>query len=268
MIKRYRDINSDENAWGSYFESRNMDYELEMTQTLSSTRILEKFLTPDAKILDAGCGAGRFSSYFLSKGYKNIIGIDCMEAAIKLCRRQGIANVLKGDIRKLFFKEKSFDAVISQGVVEHLEEGPLNAFIEARRVLKEGGLFFCSVPYPNLIRKVSLLAKRLGLPLENAATFFDEYWYEKRELKSYLTQAGFDVCFIKFIDFDVNNRSFCLGVKFPRLFHCGDNTRPFDLNKKGTILKSVINHFPILCYGSIMAVSKRGKEDRKYELVP
>ena len=44
---------------------------------------------------------------------------------------------------------RSVDAVLSLGVVEHEEAGPLEALREARRILKPGGILVLAVPYNN-----------------------------------------------------------------------------------------------------------------------
>ena len=57
--------------------------------------------------------------------------------------------VIQGDILDLKYPDAHFDAYISQGVIEHFEEGPQQALNEAWRVLKPDGLAFITVPYLN-----------------------------------------------------------------------------------------------------------------------
>jgi len=76
----------------------------------------------NALILEAGCGSGKYLRILEKKGYR-CFGIDnCKESvaeAKKKCR-----NIILGDIFKLhnYFKDKQFDIVFSQGVMEHFNE--------------------------------------------------------------------------------------------------------------------------------------------------
>jgi ubiquinone/menaquinone biosynthesis C-methylase UbiE len=63
-------------------------------------------------------------------------------------------NLPMGDILDIHYPDSSFDAYVSMGVIEHFEEGPGQALLEAHRVLKPDGLIFVSVPTVNTLRKV------------------------------------------------------------------------------------------------------------------
>ena len=96
--------------------------------------------------LDAGCGAGARDVYdFWSSGY-DICGIDAIEENVQVTRRlhPEIADrVSVADLRyPLDFAEKSFDFVICNAVIQHIE--PEHVFEvtlrELVRVLKPGGI--------------------------------------------------------------------------------------------------------------------------------
>ena len=90
-------------------------------------------LSPGAKILDAGAGAGETVLLLRSLGY-DACGIDLVPRA---------SCVQKGDFLNTGFPERSFDAVISQCAFFISGEMP-RAVCEAWRVLKEGGLLLLS----------------------------------------------------------------------------------------------------------------------------
>lgn len=84
---------------------------------------LEKELKGMSSVLDVGCGSwsplGNIKKNFYSEG------IDIHEPSIKEIKKKKIHNKYKvGDILKLnlFFKPKSFDAVIALDVIEHFEK--------------------------------------------------------------------------------------------------------------------------------------------------
>ena len=63
---------------------------------------------PNAKILEAGCGAGRILRYYHNKGY-NIMGIDYIDSAIKkLQATDNTLNVRQEDITNLSFSDSQF----------------------------------------------------------------------------------------------------------------------------------------------------------------
>lgn len=72
------------------------------TVSVKFTEVQDKFLeklNPDAYILDFGCGAGRDTKYFLSRGYQ----VDAVDGSEQLCR---IASEYTGiKVRQMLFQE-------------------------------------------------------------------------------------------------------------------------------------------------------------------
>ena len=74
-------------------------------------------------ILDVGCGTGAFMYVFNQEGKYKITGVDIHKPAVIEAIKTGIYHkVSLMDIRKLNFKKKSFDVVISSHVIEHLKK--------------------------------------------------------------------------------------------------------------------------------------------------
>ena len=123
------------------------------------------------KVLDAGCGIGGYIAIAKILGFR-AEGIDIADEAVKIAKSKGL-NVKQGDIRKLPYKNKTFDIVISGGVVEHFPE-TYQAIKEIARVLKKGGFFIGNVPYKysvfSLSRKIQQLLKIWKLGYEKAFT--------------------------------------------------------------------------------------------------
>ncbi|MBI3342076.1 methyltransferase domain-containing protein [Candidatus Curtissbacteria bacterium] len=111
-----------------------------------AAKTVENLISKKVKILDLGCGTGGTMKYFIKRGYRNIYGIDNSKYAISFCKKRGIKNVRLGDVNKIPFEDKSFDAIICLDVLYHkgvdLEKAPKEIF----RVLKEGGFLYSQEP--------------------------------------------------------------------------------------------------------------------------
>src|SRR5215475_7447757 len=113
---------------------------------------IRKYLTPGARVLDAGCGRYlRFSKELSDTA--TVIGID-LDSVLETNNAAAPYGV-RGDIGRLPFPSRHFDMVISRSVVEHLED-PSKVFREFARVLKPGGRVV--VITPNKYDYVSVIA--------------------------------------------------------------------------------------------------------------
>jgi len=94
------------------------------------------------KILDVGCGEGRF----ISNNPKKIKGIDGNENSVKECKEKGY-DVTKTNVTEIPFRDDSFDGVHCSHVIEHLN--PKEAYkllSELARVLRKGGILVIRTP--------------------------------------------------------------------------------------------------------------------------
>jgi ubiquinone/menaquinone biosynthesis C-methylase UbiE len=94
----------------------------------------------------------------------------------------------QGDIRKLPYTDKTFDGLISLGVIEHFLDGQDQMLREAARVIKPGGHIFVSVPALNGYRKWKI---KHGLYAKSATKPFFESCISVEELDSLLMSSGF-----------------------------------------------------------------------------
>lgn len=99
------------------------------------------------KVTDLGSGSG-YGSYSLSKVAGEVSAIDLSEEAVAHASTHYVEPNLSyqiGDVTRLPFEDGSFDAAVSFEVIEHLDD-PEDLAIEAKRVVKEDGLFIVSTP--------------------------------------------------------------------------------------------------------------------------
>jgi 2-polyprenyl-3-methyl-5-hydroxy-6-metoxy-1,4-benzoquinol methylase/uncharacterized protein YbaR (Trm112 family) len=92
------------------------------------------------RVLDAGCGSGRFS-YYAAKYGAEVWSIDlgpAVEVAHRNTESAGQVQVIQADLYDPPFAEESFDFIYSIGVLHHLPQ-PEAAFQNLVRFLKPGG---------------------------------------------------------------------------------------------------------------------------------
>jgi len=104
--------------------------------------VLDKYFSQGGKMLDVGCGTGAVMEFLKSRG--EVEGVDMSETALNYCRQKNL-KVEKGLANEMPYSQNTFDAVFALDVLEHLDN-PVGAVKEASRVLKDGGLFFATVP--------------------------------------------------------------------------------------------------------------------------
>ena len=136
-----------------------------------------------SKVLDLGCGEGVLVEEFRKSGY-DFIGLD---------QNYSSECVLRGDIRKTPFSDKSFDVTLCLDVIEHLNyENQEIAIREIRRILKDTGVVIFTIP--NLAHIYSRLRFSLRGQLDRTANI--KKHPGDRPIKEYLQllkQEGFKV---------------------------------------------------------------------------
>ena len=115
---------------------------------LTTVRYIQKYLTPGAKILDVGAGAGEYSLYFSRKGYQ-VSSLELADANIAAFRAKmtddDSIDLVQGNAMNLIrYDSDAFDIVLLFGPLYHLheEEDRLRCIEEAKRVCKRGGKIF------------------------------------------------------------------------------------------------------------------------------
>lgn len=94
----------------------------------------------DQKILEAGCGAGRFSQIAIETGAE-VYSFDLSNAVDACLRNNGLAenfHIFQASIYELPFHEEYFDKIFCFGVLQHTPD-VRKAFLSLMPYLKEGG---------------------------------------------------------------------------------------------------------------------------------
>jgi SAM-dependent methyltransferase len=218
-----------------------------------------KYLPREGRILESGCGTGRWVFYFRQKGF-DITGIDLAPTALERAKAYDpSAPVLLDDVLHSQFPDGTFDAAISLGVVEHFEEGPQGALAELLRILRDGGILLISVPISNIFRRffvnhvrnvILWYRRRKGVRYA-----FAEYRYTPKQFRAYLQEAGFEI-FEVFPQDLLPPKALGLYIDFDFLNH---KHKKLELNAFGSLMARVFRSISpwIACSGALWVCKKR-----------
>lgn len=134
-----------------YYNKFNEDHRLTtrhgIVEFTTSMKYIHDFI-PDGeklKILDVGAGTGRYSIALSREGH-NVTAVELVERNLKVLEsKHEHVNCWPGNAMDLsFLEDDTFDITLLFGPMYHLmsEEEKLKAFLEARRVTKNGGHIF------------------------------------------------------------------------------------------------------------------------------
>lgn len=103
----------------------------------------ETYLSPNSKILDAGCGSGRDTKYFLDHGH-DVVAIDASKEMVKLAK-----ELTKIDVKHMTFQElkyvNEFDAIWSCASLLHIQKSEIPlVFSKFIKALKPEGIWYMS----------------------------------------------------------------------------------------------------------------------------
>ena len=127
-----------------FYYNQNAHTFVESTISVDFSETQNRFLTkltPDAHILDFGCGSGRDTKYFLEKGYH----VDAIDGSKELCR---IASKYTGiKVKQMLFQElaeqEKYDGIWACSSILHLPKNELKiVFGKMLTALKEKGWIY------------------------------------------------------------------------------------------------------------------------------
>jgi SAM-dependent methyltransferase len=137
-------------------------------------QLLKRRITPEMKLLDAGCGGGRNLTYFFRTGF-DVSGVDQSAAAIAeiqslaaaLAPNLPVENFHVEAVEKMSFGDSTFDVVLSSAVLHFArDENHWREMVrEMWRVLKPGGILFARLASSIGIDGIRLIeGRRYHLP--------------------------------------------------------------------------------------------------------
>ncbi len=137
------------------YYQQNAEAFFKATINVDMLALYDKFLPklkPNSHILDAGCGAGRDSQFFIKQGH-TVTAIDASEALAKRASEHIKQTVIATSFDDFAEKEiaagrTEFDAIWACASLLHVPADNLpSTFNLLGKLLKTGGVFYCSFKY-------------------------------------------------------------------------------------------------------------------------
>jgi SAM-dependent methyltransferase len=184
--------------------------------------LLDKYFFAGDRVLDLGCGNGRYFSYFSQKG-TFYCGVDISENLVKIAKEvYPGADFRVADALNLPFSDNYFDKIATIAVLHHMpsEDLRMQFLKEAKRVLRPGGKVFLTVwnfrefkefflIFKSIFSKILKLSKLdFGDFLEPWAQKTERYYhyFTKKELIGLAQKTGFKIKEIGIIKNERGNR--------------------------------------------------------------
>ena len=161
-----------------------------------TTAYIDRYLRPDDRIIEIGCGTGRYSLHYARQGHA-VTAVDLVEGNLNVLRGhmrpEDDIGVFQGNALDLScWADESFDAALLLGPMYHLytEADKRTALREALRVTKRGGVLFvayCQFDAAMIqsifsgrklfgyVMENGLLDEKTWLPISNPVGIFELY---------------------------------------------------------------------------------------------
>lgn len=160
-------------------------------------------------VIDLGCGNGRVFGFLSTKKKIKYLGVEKSKNLLKKANENFKAQFIEGDMLKVPVENNLADVVIQSASLHHIPSRKLRnqAILEAKRILKNNGIFIISVwnlfqpKYKKYIYKAYLRSfLSLGkydlrdtfIPWNNTVKRY-YYAFKPKELKSMLEKNGFQI---------------------------------------------------------------------------
>lgn len=149
--------------------------------------LLGKFGQSSGKLFDVGAATGFFLNIAKDRGYE-VSGVEMSEYAANLAQKRGI-DVSAGDLLGLKLNQDQFDVITLLDVLEHFKD-PVKELLEAKRILKKGGLLVVNSPNgQSLLSRLFRSKWHLVLPPEHL------FYFSPENLSAFMKKNGFEVLY-------------------------------------------------------------------------
>lgn len=139
------------NSTIEYYNNNSNEF-IENTINLNMSDLYKKFeayLYPGNKILDLGCGSGRDSRYFKTRGY-DVVAVDPSEKMCQATRKIADISVLQMKAEDMVFKNK-FDGIWACASLLHIKKDEMQSvIIRLLDNLVDGGIIYASWKYGDM----------------------------------------------------------------------------------------------------------------------
>jgi SAM-dependent methyltransferase len=142
------------------------------------------------RVLDLGCGAGRFVAALRDAG-ADAVGVEVAQAALDRAAQvaPGADLRLMGDDGAIPLEHGSVDLVWCSEVLEHVADAAA-LMHEARRVLRRDGRLLVTVPYHGRAKNVAIALARFDAHFDVRGQHLR--FFTRASLRTLLRETGFD----------------------------------------------------------------------------
>ncbi len=189
--EKYEEFHKNAGIQTKVVDTKNFTYHIVLS-------FIDKYLQPDMKVFDIGCGVGTISLYVANKG-NEVLGTDISEKAVSVAQKSaellGIKNV---SFKAMDFLDAElqgrFDLIIINGVLEHLVDDR-KALKKIHRLLNHKGFLYLMVP------SIKSPLHRLRMAIFKRDSFDISvghlHRYSQADLILMLEESGFSIVEIK-----------------------------------------------------------------------
>ena len=166
------------------FYNQNAAHFVRDTVTVEMAALYDEFLPPlkaGAHIVDAGCGSGRDTLFFLQQGFQ-VTAFDASEAMVAAAQELTGKKVLLTDFNA-FSAPELVDAIWACASLLHVPaEALTDTFRHLANQLKPGGIFYCSFKQAEVDTSrdgrhfTNMTKQRLGKMLYNTTLQIQKCW--------------------------------------------------------------------------------------------
>ena len=164
---------------------------------LLRVRRTNRYISPPAKILDIGCGNGRFLGYLIERGFYGY-GIELPGKAAERAAQIPDLHLKVGTLEEEDFGTDFFDGICMWHVFEHLTD-PKETLRIIQKILKPGGYLMISLPNINSLQ--SKLFRGSWFHLDPPKHLF---FLEAPVLISEMETFGFNLIRLNYFSFEHN----------------------------------------------------------------
>lgn len=140
--KNNRELAQHYDSWAKDYESDVADY----AGPQRTVEVLTRYVSKEARILDAGCGTGLTGQILHAQGYHSVEGLDLSTGMLAEARRKNCYAALHQQAlgEPLDFPTDAFDAVLCVGIFARAHV-PSRSLDELIRLTRPGGYLFSTL---------------------------------------------------------------------------------------------------------------------------
>jgi SAM-dependent methyltransferase len=146
---------------------------------------------PPGRVLEVGCAHGGYVALLGWAGF-DAVGTELSPAVTRLANELFGVKVLAGQVEKQPFEEESFDVIVFNDVIEHLQD-PVATLRHCAKLLSKDGFFVIQTPEYKEHLSYSELKEENNIFLKHMERKQDEhlYLYSRRSAGVFFERLGF-----------------------------------------------------------------------------